>query len=97
MGQGRLKHSFQQLCYLRGTLSLGISYFCASDGPPVLLGYCDSDYAADATDRKSVNGYIFFLGSCIISWMSKKQDVVAVGIQAYAPISKACKCYFFLF
>ena len=64
-------------CYLRGTLSFGISYFCANDGPPVLLGYCDSDYAADATDRKSVNGYIFFLGPCIISWMSKKQDVVA--------------------
>ena len=35
--------------------------------------YVDSDHAADADDRKSISGYIIFLGSTPIVWRSRKQ------------------------
>ena len=63
------------LRYLKGTLSSGIYY--PRDTTCTLHAYCDSDYANDASDRKSVSGYVFFLGTCIISWESKKQQVLA--------------------
>ena len=62
------------LRYLKGTLTKGLRFPTTTNK---LYGYCDSDFAADATDRRSVNGFAFFLGNCIISWMSKKQALVA--------------------
>lgn len=35
--------------------------------------YVDSDHAADVDDRKSISGYIIYLGSTPIVWRSKKQ------------------------
>ena len=37
-----------------------------------LFGYTDSDYAGNLEDRKSTSGYVFMLGSGVISWSSKK-------------------------
>ncbi|XP_050890188.1 uncharacterized mitochondrial protein AtMg00810-like [Lathyrus oleraceus] len=39
--------------------------------------YCDSGWARSADDMKSTSGYVFNLGSSVISWCSKKQDTVA--------------------
>jgi hypothetical protein len=41
-----------------------------------LLGYSDTDYAADDATRKSTNGYIFILNGGAISWSSKLQRSV---------------------
>lgn len=35
--------------------------------------YVDSDHAADTDDRKSISGYIIYLGSTPIVWRSRKQ------------------------
>ena len=35
--------------------------------------YVDSDHASDVDDRKSMSGYIIYLGSTPIVWRSKKQ------------------------
>ncbi|KAH9155528.1 hypothetical protein AeRB84_002517 [Aphanomyces euteiches] len=42
-----------------------------------LVGYCDADWASDATDRKSQSGFVFLLGDRPISWRSVKQNLVA--------------------
>lgn len=42
-----------------------------------LLGYSDSDYAADPHDRKSTMSNVFLLNGGAISWNSKKQRCVA--------------------
>ena len=43
-----------------------------------LVRYSDSDWAGDLDTRKSTSGYVFYLGNCVISWSSKKQQGVAL-------------------
>ena len=42
------------------------------------LGFVDSNLARDLDNRKSITGFIFFLGCCAISWQSKQQASVAL-------------------
>ena len=42
------------------------------------IGYCDADWASDSDDRKSVSGNLFVYGGAAISWLSKKQHIVAL-------------------
>ncbi|XP_047335780.1 uncharacterized mitochondrial protein AtMg00810-like [Impatiens glandulifera] len=43
----------------------------------VLCAYSDADWDGDPTDRKLTTGYCIFLGDSLISWKSKKQDVIS--------------------
>lgn len=43
--------------YLNATVDLDFVYKNLSGDP--LIGFVDADYAADATNRKSTNGYLF--------------------------------------
>lgn len=63
------------LCYLKGTKNLGIVYAFNTNNSPV--GYCDSDWAGDLSDRKSVTGHLFMLNGGPVAWRSRKQTVVA--------------------
>ncbi|XP_020110392.1 uncharacterized protein LOC109725561 [Ananas comosus] len=63
------------LRYLRG--SIHQSLFFSSSSKPQLRAYCDADWAGDLTDRWSTTGYCVFFGNSLISWRSKKQDIVA--------------------
>ena len=53
-----------------------------SDGYPdssnVVEGYFDAAYMDNTNDRHSTMGYMFFVGGSPVSWMSKKQRVVAL-------------------
>ncbi|KAL4023146.1 hypothetical protein IC575_016896 [Cucumis melo] len=62
------------LRYLCGTPTLGIKF---RKGSFSLQTFCDSDWAADTSDRRSTSGFIAFLGSNPISWSSKKQSIVS--------------------
>ncbi|RVX12855.1 Retrovirus-related Pol polyprotein from transposon RE1 [Vitis vinifera] len=42
-----------------------------------LDGYADSDWAGSVDDMKSTSGYVFTIGSGVICWNSRKQEVVA--------------------
>lgn len=79
------------LRYLKGTLELGILYKHGQKAE--LLAYSDSDYAGDLDDRKSTSGYVFMLGSGVISWSSKKQPVVTLSTTEAEFIAAAsCAC-----
>jgi len=43
-----------------------------------LIGYSDSDWCGDLTDRRSTSGYVFKFNDAVISWCTKKQPVTAL-------------------
>ena len=66
--------------YLRGTSDYGLCY----QGRPELermldiRGFVDADWARDLDQRRSTSGYVFSLFGGVVSWMSKRQSVVAL-------------------
>jgi hypothetical protein len=66
--------------YFHGTASYGLCY----QGRPILdrvvdiHGFKDADWAGDLDHRRSTSGYVFNLFGRAISWMSKRQVVVAL-------------------
>ena len=66
--------------YLRGTTDHAICYQ-GKVGPDRVLdvhGFVDADWAGELDHRRSTSGYVFNLFGGSISWMSKKQVVVAL-------------------
>ncbi|PNX70525.1 gag-pol polyprotein, partial [Trifolium pratense] len=63
------------LRYLRETQFQSLLF--PSSSSLELRAYSDADWAGDPTDRKSTTGFCIFLGDSLISWKSKKQDIVS--------------------
>ena len=42
-----------------------------------MQGFAEADCASDATDRKSVSGYVFQVYDCTVAWSSEKQTIVS--------------------
>ncbi|CAN6689823.1 unnamed protein product [Malus baccata var. baccata] len=63
------------LRYIQGTLQCGLTYSASQDTS--LTAFSDSDWAADPNTRRSVTGFVVFMGSNPISWQSKKQASVS--------------------
>ena len=63
--------------YIAGTLNYGLHY-SRCPGAAHFVGYSDNDHAGDIDTSKSTSGTMFFLGKCLVSWQSVKQQVVAL-------------------
>ncbi|KAL5824006.1 hypothetical protein ACOSQ4_021906 [Xanthoceras sorbifolium] len=63
------------LRYIRGTIDHGLFFSPAKHF--VLEGYVDADWASSVDDRRSTSGYCVYLGGNLLTWSSKKQQVVA--------------------
>jgi hypothetical protein len=57
--------------YLRATLDVGLWY--PKTKYFTLNAYTDAYWAGSVDDRKSTSGGAFFLGKCLVSWISKKK------------------------
>jgi Reverse transcriptase (RNA-dependent DNA polymerase) len=62
------------LRYLKGTSGKGI--WMKRNNTNTLCGYSDADWAGNF-DRKSTTGFCTFVGENLVTWKSKKQNVVA--------------------
>jgi histone deacetylase 1/2 len=66
------------LRYLKGTLHLGLKIIPTNIHHPLSLkAFCDADWASDPDDRRSTSGAALYFGPNLISWWSRKQQVVA--------------------
>ncbi|XP_057803015.1 secreted RxLR effector protein 161-like [Salvia miltiorrhiza] len=63
------------LRYLKGTASLRLSFKPSATSQ--IIGYSDADWAGSVDDRRSTGGHCIYLGSNLITWSAKKQDVVS--------------------
>ncbi|KAH9705793.1 retrovirus-related pol polyprotein from transposon RE1 [Citrus sinensis] len=63
------------LRYLQCTTTYGIQFYNSKSFS--LTAFSDADWGSDPDDRRSVGGYCIFLGSNLVSWSSKKQNVVS--------------------
>ncbi|XP_031106143.1 uncharacterized protein LOC116010773 [Ipomoea triloba] len=63
------------LRYVKGTLDYGLRLTKSISYD--VHAYSDSDWAGCPNDRKSTSGYAVFLGTNLISWVSRKQRTVA--------------------
>ena len=63
------------LKYIKGAPGQGLLY--TDKGNMQVIGYTDADWAGSPIDRRSTTGYCILVGGNLISWKSKKQDVVA--------------------
>jgi len=71
-----MKAAIHVLQYLKSEPALGI---LLNRNPTFdLLAYCDADWASCSHTRKSVSGFVIFLGNTLISWKSKKQVTVSL-------------------
>ena len=66
---------YRILHYLKGAPGRGLLYKpCAS---LCVRGFSDADWASCRSDRGSTSGYCTFVGGNLVTWRSKKQNVVA--------------------
>ena len=65
----------QILCYLKGAPGLGLLY--RKSGHTHIECFSDADWAGSKVDRRSTTGYCVFVGGNLVSWKSKKQNVVS--------------------
>ncbi|MBW0551936.1 hypothetical protein O181_091651 [Austropuccinia psidii MF-1] len=66
------------LRYLKNTMTMTLQYSKKTSEPDkILAGWADADYVNSKQDRKSITGYVTTVFGNPISWVSKKQSVVA--------------------
>ncbi|XP_070058190.1 secreted RxLR effector protein 161-like [Nicotiana tomentosiformis] len=88
--ESHLKAAKRILRYLKGTQDL-VLYYPSGDNFD-LIGYADADYADYLVDWKSTSGLAHFLGSCLISWGTRKRNSVALSTAEaeYVAVASCC-------
>lgn len=70
-----LKAAHKILHYLKGTIGQALLYHVDDDFQ--VTAFCDSDWSHCPDSRRSISGFCIFIGNSLVSWKSKKQDVVS--------------------
>nr|XP_016443400.1 PREDICTED: uncharacterized mitochondrial protein AtMg00810-like [Nicotiana tabacum] len=74
--QPHLDAALHTVCYIKGLSGLRLHF--SSHSSFSMVAFCDSDWASCFDSRRSVSGFFITLGSCPISWKSKKQTIVSL-------------------
>ncbi|XP_039033529.1 secreted RxLR effector protein 161-like [Hibiscus syriacus] len=63
------------LRYLQGTIDFGLRFTPSSR--MALTGFADANWGSDVDDRRSTSGFCIYFCGNLVSWSSRKQQVVA--------------------
>ncbi|KAL8151306.1 hypothetical protein V2J09_021114 [Rumex salicifolius] len=66
---------YRILHYLKGCPGKGVLF--KRGNKLTIEAFTDADYASSVSDRRSTSGYCVLIGGNLVSWRSKKQNVVA--------------------
>lgn len=77
-GKAHLEAAKRILRYLKGTTHYQLVLGRQGDKAINLVGWTDSNWAADPDSRRSVGGFVFEVAGSSVSWASKKQLTVAL-------------------
>ena len=66
---------YRILRYLKSAPRRGLLY--KPSASLFVVGFSDADWAGSCSDRRSTSGYCTFVGGNLVTWHSKKQNVVA--------------------
>ena len=61
--------------YLKGIEEYGLWYPKGKN--LIIQAFTDANWAGSIDDRKSTSGATFYLGGCLVSWLSKKQTSIS--------------------
>ncbi|XP_059650708.1 secreted RxLR effector protein 161-like [Cornus florida] len=75
-GEQHMNAVMRILSYLKSNPGKGV-LFTKNAGYQNIDAYTDADWAGAIDDRRSTSGYFTFVGGNLITWRSKKQNVVA--------------------
>jgi hypothetical protein len=56
------------------------------------MSYTDADCAGCIDDQRSTSGTKFYLGECLVSWLSKKQSLVSLSTAETEYIAETTCC-----
>ena len=75
-GEQHMNAFMRILRYLKNAPGKGILFTRKVDHQSIEV-YTDADWAGVVDDRRSTSGYFTFVGSNLVTWKSKKQNVIA--------------------
>ena len=75
-GEQHMNAVIRILRYLKSAPGKGV-LFTKNANYQSIEAYTDADWAGDVGDRRSTSGYFTFVGGNLVTWRSKKQNVVA--------------------
>lgn len=78
--------------YLNGTKNLSLKLSDKNEKGKLNV-YSDASWAEDSNDRKSISGFLCGFNGGIVSWCSRKQDIVSLSSMEaeYIALSESCK------
>ena len=76
--------------YLKGTEEFALWYPKGKDLS--LISYTDVDWASCIDERRRTSGEVFYLGECLVSWLSKKQSSISLSTTEVEYIATTTCC-----
>jgi hypothetical protein len=80
--------------YLKGTLDYGLWYPKCEDF--TLKPHIDVDWEGCIDDQKIKSGGVFFVGNCLVSWLSKKKSSISLSTKYVEYIATTTCCTKFI-